>query len=373
MPSLKNKVCLVLSFHDKAVQYEWLIQSINPDKFELIFVFLNPGDSYIENFVKKKGLKNYRLTYNSKKDLPGTIWQLFKIFKSEKPHAVHCHLFDANVAGLTASFLAGIKKRIYTRHHSTLHHDYFPSAVKWDKYCNALATHIISISKSVTDVLIENENVSVNKIHLIHHGFKMEDFENVSPERIATIKTKYNFADKKTVVGVVSRYINWKGIEYIVDGFVKFHQHFPDSLLVLANASGSYANIIKEHLNHLPSNAYREIKFENDSPALFKSFTYFVHTPVDALCEAYGQIYVESLAAGIPSVFTLSGVANEFIKNNFNALVVDYKNPDEIYSALMKLTSDPQLAAKLRINGYNSVINEFSFDKFIQKTEELYS
>jgi glycosyltransferase involved in cell wall biosynthesis len=116
-----------------------------------------------------------------------------------------------------------------------------------------------------------------------------------------------------------------------------------------------------------------EIKFENDSPALFKSFTYFVHTPVDALCEAYGQIYVESLAAGIPSVFTLSGVANEFIKNNFNALVVDYKNPDEIYNALVTLTSDVQLADNIKINGYNSVINEFSFDKFIQKTEELYS
>lgn len=362
-----------MSFHDKAVQYEWLVQSINRDKFELMFVFLNPGGSYVENFVKQAGLRNYRITYNSKKDLPNAIWQLLKIFKSEKPNAVHCHLFDANIAGLTAAIIAGIKKRIYTRHHSTLHLDYFPSTVKWDKYCNSLSTHIVSISKSVTDVLVEKENVPANKIHLIHHGFKMDDFENVSSERIDSVKAKYNYADAKTVVGVVSRYINWKGIEYIVDGFVKFHQSFPDAILVLANASGSHSNVIREHLNQLPSTAYREIKFENDSPALFKSFTYFVHTPVDALCEAYGQIYVEALAARTPSVFTLSGVANEFIKNNYNALVVDYKNSNEIYEALTRLSTETELADSIKSNGYNSVINEFSFDKFIRKTEELYS
>lgn len=373
MPFHKKKICLVLSFHDKAVQYEWLVQSINRHKFELMFVFLNPGGSYVEDFVRQAGLKSYRIPYNSKKDLPSAIWQLLKIFKSEKPYAVHCHLFDANIAGLTAALISRVKKRIYTRHHSTLHHDYFPSAVKWDKYCNSIATHIVSISKSVSDVLIEKENVPKGKIHLIHHGFKMDDFENVSTERIESIKIKYNYADAKIVIGVVSRYINWKGIEFIVDGFVKLHQYFPDAVLVLANASGSHSHIIKKHLSQLPTTAYREIKFENDSPALFKSFTCFVHTPVDGLCEAYGQIYVEALAARIPSVFTLSGVANEFIKNNCNALVVDYKNSTQIYQALVRLLTEPELSNIIKLNGYNSVIDEFSFNKFIQKTEELYS
>ena len=37
-----------------------------------------------------------------------------------KPHTVHTHLFDANLSGLMAAKLLGIKKRIYTRHHSTI-------------------------------------------------------------------------------------------------------------------------------------------------------------------------------------------------------------------------------------------------------------
>ena len=40
----------------------------------------------------------------------------------------------------------------------------FPNAVKWDKYCNKIATKIVSISDIVTTILVNKENVSKEKI-----------------------------------------------------------------------------------------------------------------------------------------------------------------------------------------------------------------
>ncbi len=44
-----------------------------------------------------------------------------------------------------------------------------------------------------------------------------------------------------------------------------------------------------------------------------------MHVTIGKHYEAFGQIYVEALAAGIPSVFTLTGIAPEIIEHEHNA------------------------------------------------------
>ncbi len=144
-------------------------------------------------------------------------------------------------------------------------------------------------------------------------------------------------------------------------------------MLILANAVGSEKNYIQKLLKeNIPKENYIEITFEYDLFALYQLFNIYVHTPINKEIEAFGQTYVEALAAGIPSVFTLSGVASEFVKNEENALVVEYKNSDEIVNALLKLTEESVLREKLIQNGKES-INQFSLAIFIQKLETLYA
>jgi hypothetical protein len=62
--------------------------------------------------------------------------------------------------------------------------------------------------------------------------------------------------------------------------------------------------------------------------------------PIDDTIEAFGQTYIEALISGVPSVFTLSGVASEFIENGKNALVVDYKNSEQISVAIDQILTN---------------------------------
>lgn len=43
----------------------------------------------------------------------------------------------------------------------------------------------------------------------------------------------------------------------------------------------------------------------------------------------YLGIYVEAFASGIPSIFTISGFANNFIEHCKNTMVVSYKNSNK--------------------------------------------
>jgi glycosyltransferase involved in cell wall biosynthesis len=186
------------------------------------------------------------------------------------------------------------------------------------------------------------------------------------------MKMKYLPQSAGPVIGVISRYVEWKGIQYVIPAFKKILQAYPYAHLVLANAKGSYENSIKEMLKEIPQGNYTEIGFEEDLFTLYKLFDVFVHVPVNADIEAFGQTYVEALASGVPCVFTLSGVAKEFIIDRINALVVPYKNSDAIYEAIAELLENELLRNTLVSNGQKSV-EPFALNIFINKLEELYS
>lgn len=367
-----TKVVYILHEVNKSVAFEWITQELDSNSFELSFILLNSKPSYLKKFLDEVGVACVEFKHKTKLDFFINFFRIFSYMIFNRPDVVHTHLKDANLLGLSVANLLGIRKRIHTRHHSTYHHTYHPKAVKYDKLTNHLSTDIIAISRNVKNILIDREAISSSKITTIHHGFMLRDFEGINKEVIEDIKRKYNPASKRPVIGVIARYMKWKGIQYIIPAFKRLLTVYPDALLILANAKkGDYKVEIGNLLRDVPSSNYKEIDFESNLFALYQLFDVFVHTPINAEVEAYGQIYVEALAAGIPSVFSLSGVASEFIKHRHNALVVDYKNEDEIFIGIKDLIEQEQLRQEITENGKKEV-EVFDLPTMINKLESLY-
>ncbi|MCK4664235.1 MAG: glycosyltransferase [Bacteroidales bacterium] len=369
---MKTKATFIISNINKALAFEWIAEYLDKEKFELSFILLNKENSELEKYLKNNNIPVYRIKLNNKKSYPVVFIKLLRLLIKIKPALIHTHLRDANFLGLFAGKILRIKKRIYTRHHSTYNIKYHHKAVKWDRFVNWLSTDIVAISKNVSNVLQKYENVNPSKIHLLHHGFKLDEFQNVNKKRIEKLQIKYKTDNKHPVIGVIARYIELKGHKYIVPAFKKILKEYPNAFFIFANTNGPDKEEISSLIrNNLPEDTYVEIKFEKDLFALYKLFNIYVHTPIDPETEAFGQTYVEALAAGIPSVFTLSGVAPEFIKDRKNALVIDYKNSNELYNKISELINDPSLKDKLKNNSF-STLNNFTLKLFIEKLEKLY-
>ncbi len=370
----KTKVTYILSNIDKAIAFEWISEKLDDKKIKLSFILLNDKSPYLLDWLKQRNIESYYIPHFGKKSYPKSFFKLLFILKKINPQIVHTHLLDANLIGLSAAKLLGIKKRIYTRHHSTFHHIYFPKSVKWDRITNSLATHVVAISENVKKVLVERENVPLGKISFIHHGFNLGGFSSVTDDEIKQYKLKYGIGSTNSpVIGVIARYVKLKGIQYTIVAFKQLLVDFPDAKLVLANAVGPDKDYIKAILKkQLKPNQYIEILFEPNLFVLYKLFDVYVHVPINEHIEAFGQTYVEALAAGIPSVFSLSGVATEFIKDGENALVVNYENSSDIYTAIKKILEKADLKMKLVENGKKSIA-VFELDIFISKLEKLYA
>lgn len=354
------------------MEHEWFAEQIDRSVFDLRFVLFNSKNSELQIFLLNKGFefRNY--------PLPHKLWMLpYYLFFAiqlliQRPAFVHCHLFHASLIGILAAKLAGIKKRIYTRHHSDLHHTYHPHAVKYDLLINKMATHIIAVSSNVKEILVTKENTAATKVTVIPHGLPAATLsEPISEERIEKVRRTYNYGNRQPVIGIISRFVEFKGIHYSIPAFKDLLKLFPNALLVLANAGGSYENEINALLEELPADRYLKIKFESDAPALLKSFDAFVHTPVNSTLEAFGQVYIEAMTYGVPIVCTKSGIACEVLIDKHNALICDYRDSVSILDNLARLLTFPELPKQL-IKHAKADVREFTFEQKLAKLSRLY-
>lgn len=369
-----KKLVYVISNISQASTFEWTAASRIRDDFDLSFVLLNPGPSRIEETLKSLGVPVLRLKYQGKRDLPRTVRALIRHFRTIRPDIVHAHLMDASLAALTAAQLAGVKRRIHTRHHSNLHHAHYPHAVYYDRFVNRLSTEIVATCKNVVRVLRDLDRAPSGKIRLIHFGFDLLPFERVTDDRVAILRAKYRLSDKSPVIGVIARYMEYKGLQDVIPAFERVLKAHPAAVLFLANTTGKeYAREVRDLLSRLPEGSYREVEFESDFAALYQLFDVFVHAPIDEISEAFGQVYVEALAARRPSVFTLSGVASEFVEHDKNALVVRHRDADGIRAAIERLLSDPGLGQRLATQGARDVSRIFPLASMIDNLSRLYA
>ncbi|WP_300662184.1 glycosyltransferase family 4 protein [Fluviicola sp.] len=367
------QLCYIISDINKAVYFEQTAWHLRAQNLDVCYILINSTQGELHRFLSDNQFTVYTLESGSLLKSRKIILACKKILKEQRITHIHCHLAQANWIGLWAAKLAKINTRIYTRHSGE------PLNPHWkerfiDRIQNKLATRIVAISKNIDD-LLEKQGVPLEKRVLIHHGFELERFAHPQNEEVLRIKNAYNPENQFPVVGVISRWLELKGIQYILDAFQRLLKTHPDALLCLFGASDNadYSKEIKELVQTIPQRNIRVVGFENNVFDLYQLFDMYIHVPVNPSCEAFGQTYVEALAAGIPSIFTLSGVAREFIVDQENALIVPFRDAASIHQTLLLLLSDQTLPEKLKLKGPESVREMFSFTRYIAQLNELYT
>lgn len=347
-----------------------LSQVTPPDETGICFLHPQPPD--LMKQLEPLGFRLWQLNYSGKWDIPVCFVRLLYIFYRERPLLVHTHLFDASLCGLPAAWLSGVKKRFHTRHHASYHHDYFPRAVKYDRFINNCSTHIFSVSETIRNLLIDREGVLPEKVTTLHHGFNLSVFGNRDAKAIDQLRSRYRIPNGSFVVGCISRYTEWKGLQYTIEAFENFKKEYSHAFLLLANAGGDYRTVISQHLSRLPKASYVEIEFESDIASLYALMDVFVHVPIDPYCEAFGQVYVESLASGVPLICTLSGIANEFTRPHDYFRTVNYCDAKAIEQELKALAGNTSLALEMANRGRDRIRSQFGVKEMLVKTLEWY-
>ncbi len=342
-------------FYSPGIGGSWHIHNaqMSPgDNLRIIHFFVGDPQSDLLETVTTNELEHIFIPYRSRKDLLRAILHTRRILRLHRVDVAHGHGIEGTMTALIAGLLSGTTHRIHTRHHATMHHEGGPRrAVVVDRLVNRLSTTIIATCNNVRDCLVAREGVSPTKIRLLEYRLDVAGFGSVSDERIAAARSRHSLNPTRRVFGMVTRLVWWKGIEYGVEAFTRFIQDDPDAILVIAGAVGPHEPIVRSLLNRIPDRNYRLIEYELDIGALYHTFDVLIHLPVTAGVEAWGQVYIESMASRVPMVCTRSGIGNDMLVDTENCLIVGYRNSAETYDRLSLLTSDSVLRSSIVTNG----------------------
>ena len=381
-PPHKTKILFVTSSSNRWPNLEWLCQYLPDEQFEVAFVVLHEGKAACSQYLRATGVTVLEVHYTGK--LSPLLVKGIKMFKAALDIAklcrqyhydiVHAQFYQACIPALLGAKLAGVQYRIYTRHYAA---DPPGEPQSWrrrvsERCINALSTGIVAPSLEVVKQLVVEEAVAKEKVQLVHHGFDLKLFTDIPDEDIQRMRKKHGIRSDGPVIGVVSRYCFIKGIQYILPAFKRLLESYPNAQLVLASADGEYEPQLRPLLNALPRDSYAELTFEEDVFTLFQTFDVFVHVPIAPNLEAFGQVFIEALASGIPSLFTSAGITSEVINHKQHAWVVPHKDTDAIHDGLKALLEDPQLRLRLAREGKLLVEERFGVDTMIDAMKRFY-
>lgn len=89
-------------------------------------------------------------------------------------------------------------------------------------------------------------------------------------------------------------------------------------------------------------------------------------------CEGMPNALLESMATGLPCIATRISGCEDIIKDNYNGLLVDSENPEQIAKSVTDLYNDYDRAITLGKNARQTVIENYSIDSVVEKYIELY-
>lgn len=176
------------------------------------------------------------------------------------------------------------------------------------------------------------------------------------PAARAGLRERYHLGDRPTVV-CVSRLVPRKGQDMLIRALPELRRRVPDTALLLVGG-GPYRERLRrladslgvaDHVITAGSVPVEELPAHYAAGDVFAMPARTRGGGLDV--EAFGLVYLEASATGLPVVAGRSGGAPETVRDGGTGHVVDGRSPAELTDVLAGLLADPERAAKLGREG----------------------
>ena len=192
--------------------------------------------------------------------------------------------------------------------------------------------NIIAVSQFTKNIALkENKNLNIN---VIHNGFELNNFEHNKIELLGkpAIITVGNLTKRKGQHNFI------KAIPKIRDVFPQLHYH----LVGLPTERENLENLAKE-LKVVEHITFHGAVSEEKKIGLLKNSQIFLmlsNSIENGEVEGFGIAILEANSLGIPAIGSINSGISEAIKSNYNGILVDPNNIEEIERALINIINN---------------------------------
>ncbi len=114
----------------------------------------------------------------------------------------------------------------------------------------------------------------------------------------------------------------------------------------------------------------RFVGFRRDIPGVMRGLDVLV---LASEAEPCGRVLFEAMASGTAVVATNTGGTPEIVRDGTEGILVPPRNPEALACAIGTLIADPRLRGEMGKNGAARVLREFTVDRYVARTLEVYA
>lgn len=347
--------------------FKEVIQRMEKDGYEIVVV-TSPGvelDKFRAECPQFKAIElpmeRHISLWKDALSLLRMIWVLLK----ERPFIIHSMTPKAGLLTMVAGWLTRVPLRIHTFTGLV-----WPTAVGTkrkvlmltDKILCACATHVIPEGQGVLDDLKRN-GVCKKQMKVLGYGnVKGVDMEVFNPNRF----TRTRVEPDSFVFLFVGRIVGDKGINELVEAFVRLNEKYPETRLWLV---GTYeeqldpvTDITRSRIETCGVIKFLGPKYADDLRQMYVEADCFV---MPSYREGFPNTVLEAGAMGLPSVVTDINGSREIIMDGVNGLIVPSKDAEALYSAMERIFTDNKFREEMASNSRPLIYSRFE-KSFVQ-------
>jgi glycosyltransferase involved in cell wall biosynthesis len=197
---------------------------------------------------------------------------------------------------------------------------------------------------------------------IIHHGYPGGDIK-LNGERFSGGRIN------KPVIGLPGRLIKMKGHRFAIDAIGKLLKDYPGISLHIFG-SGPEEEAIRFHVKQARLEDHVIFYgYVNDLNTRLKTMDVIV---VPSSGEAFGIVFLEAFAAGVPVVAFDLPAGNEIIGNGYNGLLAEPQNTDSLAMKIDQLCKERELYIRIRDQAFRSLKEKFSLKRMVSQYNAFY-
>jgi glycosyltransferase involved in cell wall biosynthesis len=343
-----------------------LMVMVEPDK---------PMTDYLAT-MRERGVPAEAMLIRRDLDL-GLIMGLARWLRRSGAAVLHTHLIHADLHGLAAAKLAGVRHVISSGHNDDSFRKLLPirlvQAVFWRH-----ATAGIAISESLRQFIIRTEAAPAHKIHTVRYGLdpapQSADASSMAANKEA-LRQSLNLSPTAFIFGSVSRLVTQKGLSVAlqafatalaeVEGAATLDPHYVivgdgplrDALTAEARALGLEARV------HF-------LGWRADARALYAAFDAFL---MPSLWEGFGLVALEAMAARLPIVASAVSALPEIVVDGETGYLSPPTDVAALAARLLVLLNDPARGVRMGEAGRERLERVFSVARMVEATTNVYA
>ena len=204
---------------------------------------------------------------------------------------------------------------------------------------------------------------------MIHNGVDLEKFSRGSRDR-DWLTSGGQPSKEKWIVLVGNMLSDVKGHPWLIAAAPAITREFPETRFVLVGDGEKRKDFERQVAELGLDRHFLFLGRRNDVPRILACCDIAV---LPSRAEGLPNAVLEYLAAGLPTVASRVGGNVEILRDDKTGLLVPPEDSTALAEALLRLLRDPEFAARLGKSGREYVASEFSVQRMIANTDQLYT